>query len=188
MASVIEGPQVVAERFGGDDEPLFEIIDGQRVELPPMSVLASFVASLLVGELNAFAKSKALGRAVMEILFKLPSLNGNRRPDVGFVSFGRWPKDRSMPAEGNAWDVVPNLAVEVVSPSDFAEELLEKVTEYFQAGVELVWVIYPRLRVVHVYESASRIRVLTESDELDGGSVLSGLRLPLSSLFGQKGS
>jgi Uma2 family endonuclease len=188
MASVVEESRISAEPLGGDDEPLFEIVDGQRVELPPMSVLASFISSLLVGELNGFAKSKPLGRAVMEILFNFPTLKRNRRPDVAFVSFERWAKDRPVPERGNAWDVVPNLAVEVVSPTDFAEELLEKLTEYFQAGVQLVWVIYPRLRIVQVYESVSRSRLLTESEELDGGAVLPGLRLPLTSLFGQQRS
>ena len=79
--------------------------------------------------------------------------------------------------------MVPDLAVEVVSPTDRAEAGLDKVREYFEAGVQLVWVIYPKLRVVHVFESFTRIRVLTRADDLDGGALLPGFRLPLATLF-----
>src|SRR5439155_15268931 len=103
-----------------------------------------------------------------------------------FVSFQRWAKDRSQPEQDNAWDVVPNLAAEVVSPNDIADDLMEKTIEYFQAGVQLVWVLYPRWQLVHVYESLSNIRVLARKDDLDGGAVLPGFRLPLSSLFQEK--
>ena len=49
-------------------------------------------------------------------------------------------------AEENAWDVVPNLVVETINPSDFVEDVLEKIDEYFRAGVELIWVIHPKLK------------------------------------------
>jgi Uma2 family endonuclease len=167
-----------------DDDALYEIINGQRVELPPMSAYAGIVASRLHGKLTEFASANPVGEPVIEVLFRLP-LNGdrNRRPDVAFVSYKRWPKGRPVPIDDNAWDVVPDLAIEVVSPNDLAEDLLEKVQEYFRAGVEMVWVVYPRLRLIQVYESLSRIRGLTRTDELDGGPVLPGFRLPLATLF-----
>ena len=68
-----------------------------------------------------------------------------------------------MSPDEDAWDVVPDLAVEVVSPTDIAQNLLGKVKEYFQAGVRLVWVVYPVQRCIHVYEAWTRIRVVTES-------------------------
>ncbi len=59
-----------------------------------------------------------------------------------------------------------------------------KVQEYFQAGVRLVWVVYPTQALVHVYESfTGPIRVLTRQDDLDGGAVLPGFRLPLKEIF-----
>ncbi len=60
---------------------------------------------------------------------------------------------------------------------------MEKIDEYFRAGVELVWVIYPVQRIVHVYESMKRIRVLLGTEEIDGGQVVPGFRLPLTALF-----
>lgn len=65
---------------------------------------------------------------------------------------------------------------EVVSPSDLAEELHDKLSEYFAAGVKIVWVIYPTYRLVYVYESLRSVHI-------DGGSILPGFRIPIASLF-----
>ena len=151
-----------------------------------MSAYSSIVGFLLGVELSVFGRAHTLGRAVTEVLFSLP-INGarNRRPDAAFVRFQRWAADRPIPLTGNAWDVVPNLAVEVVSPHDLVEELMAKIQEYFQAGVELVWVVYPQQRTVHVYQSLTSVHVRTATDELDGGTVLPGFRLTVASLFPQ---
>lgn len=167
-----------------EDGGRYEIINGQRVELPPMSAYAGILASLLVSKLNAFADEGDSGRAVVDMLFRLfPTDRRNRRPDAAFVSYQRWPKDRPYPRSENAWDVVPELAVEVVSPTDCAEDLVEKIEEYFRAGVQLAWVVYPRRSIVHVYEALTHVRGLTRADVLDGGAVLPGFRLPLMTLF-----
>jgi Uma2 family endonuclease len=166
------------------DDELYEIIDGQRVGLPPMGIRAAWIASLLVQHLGPFRRAQNLGRTVGEGLFRLPlPIDRNRRPDVAFVAYDRWAKGRPLPESDNAWDVLPNLAVEVISPTDLAEDVQEKVAEYLRAGVTLVWVVYPRTSQVHVYESPSSIRVLSRTDELDGGEVLPGFRLPLTELF-----
>ncbi len=120
------------------------------------------------------------------MLFRLPlqeDLYRNRRPDLAYVSLARWPADRAMPLKENAWDVVPDFAVEVMSPHDLAEESVRKIGEYFQAGVQLVWIVYPEQREVYVYESPAKIRVLTTADTLDGGTVLPELQLRADSLF-----
>jgi Uma2 family endonuclease len=169
------------------EEALYEIIDGQRVELPPMSVRSSLIAFELARKIANFAEERDLGRAVVEALFHLPlARDRSRRPDAAFVSYQRWAKGRAIPPdEDAAWEVVPELAVEVVSPSDRAEELMTKVTEYFEAGVSQVWVLYPRQQFVVVFESLTRIRGLTGAEELDGGEVLPGFRLALATLFPQ---
>jgi Uma2 family endonuclease len=167
-----------------DDEALYEIIDGQKVELPPMSIRASRVASRLHGWLNPFCRDHNLGEAVMEALFHLPlPQDRNWRPDLAFVSAQRLAQASAQPEDDNAWDVLPDLAVEVISPTELADDLMEKIEEFFQAGARLVWVIYPRRRLVHVYESLTQIRGLTQNDALDGGAVLPGFQLPLANLF-----
>ncbi len=149
-----------------------------------MGIRATWIASQLVLFLGIFSRSHNLGHALCEALFHLPlPVDRNRRPDAAFVTFERWAKGRPLPASDNAWDVLPNLCVEVVSPTDLAEEIQTKIAEYLRAGVTLVWVIYPQRQQVHVYENAATIRVLNRTDELDGGTVLAGFRLPLTELF-----
>jgi Uma2 family endonuclease len=181
--ALVTDPLPVLPPLSLRDEAFYEIIDGKRVELPPMSAYASRIASRLVNKVNDFAGAANLGEAVTEVLFHLQlPVDRNRRPDGALVSFQRWPKGRPMP-DDNAWDVVPNLAIEVISPSDGAEDLLEKIEEYFRSNVQLVWVVYPRRHIIHVYESLTNIRVLSRTDELDGASVLPAFRLPLKDLF-----
>jgi Uma2 family endonuclease len=166
-----------------NEETFYEEVDGQRVEMPPMSAFATLIAFELARRLSNFGEAQNLGRGIHETLLHLPLPKArNRRPDAAFVSFDRWPQQRPIPP-GNAWDVVPELAVEVVSPTDGVEELMDKITEYFQAGVQLVWVVFPDNRLIHVYESLTKIRVLTMTDELDGGTVLPGFRLAVSALL-----
>jgi Uma2 family endonuclease len=170
----------------GLDDELYEVVDGQRIEKPPMSAYSVRIGSRLFRKLGTFADDGGLGETVGEMLFRLPlpgEIHRNRRPDVAYVSFARWPSDRPMPPKENAWDVVPDLAVEVISPSDFAAASLHKVLEYFHAGVGLVWVVYPEERQVYVYDSPTQIRILTPNDTLDGGTVLPGFRLRLDRLF-----
>lgn len=78
----------------------------------------------------------------------------------------------------------PDLAVEVLSPSNTAGEMKQKVALYFGAGSRVVWIINPKRRTVAVYNSASEPRVLNEEDTLEGGGVLPGFELKLSELFG----
>jgi Uma2 family endonuclease len=167
-----------------EDEWPFEIVDGQRLELPPMSAYASVIAFRLASRLEESGRVKDIGQAVTEVLFQLPLQRERaRRPDAAFVSFERWAKGRPIPGKDNAWRVVPNLGIEVVSPHDYAEELLEKIEEYFLAGVQLVWVVFPRQQFVHVYESVTQIRVVNKAGVLDGGAVLPDFRLPLAEIF-----
>jgi len=165
------------------EEPLYEIVNGQRVDLPPMSAYATWLASCLHGQLWPYAREKGLGMSVAEMLFVLDAEhNLRRRPDVAFVSTARWPLDRALPETGD-WDVVPDLAVEVISPNDVFKDVLAKVREYFHYGVQVVWVIAPEERQVYVYDAPTHVCILTGQDELMGGEVVPGFRLPLGQLF-----
>ncbi len=166
-----------------DDERFYEVVDGTIVELAPMGANEGWLASELLGYLMSFARQHRLGRAVQEVLFNLsPAVQRKRRPDVAFVSYARWPRQRGVP-HAEAWDVVPNLAVEVVSPSNTWDEIVNKVAEYFRAGVECVWVIFASQEQVYVYDSPTRVRILTRADELTGEPVLLQFRLPVAALF-----
>ncbi len=174
-------PQVIPPI--GDDEPFYEVVGDVRVELPPMGAFESVLASELASAIHQFAKSLGLGIAVVETLFRLrsqPSLQ--RRPDAAYVSFERWAKGRRIP-RGNAWDVIPDIAVEVISPTNLAEEIPTKVREYFEAGVRRVWIIFTHESLVYQYDSPRSIRVLMRDDALEGGEILPGFRLPLVELL-----
>jgi Uma2 family endonuclease len=150
-----------------------------------MSAYATWLASRLHGRLWPYAEDKGLGTSVTEMLFVLDAEhNLRRRPDVAFVSTARWPLDRTLPETGD-WEVVPDLAVEVISPNDIFKDVLAKVREYFCYGVQVVWVVAPEERQVYVYDSPTHVRILTGQDELTGGEVVPGFRLPLGHLFQQ---
>jgi Uma2 family endonuclease len=166
-------------------DALYEIVDGRYEELPEMSTQAAVIASRLARRLGNFAEEKQLGEAVTEALFGLtPKSRRKHRPDVAFVSYKRWPKDKLLPTT-DPWPVVPELAVEVVSPNDLAEALHQKVKEYLEGGVGLVWLVYPQLGWVVAFESLHRMRNFTVTDELDAEPILPGFRLSLRDLFSQ---
>lgn len=164
------------------DEPLYEVLYGERKEQEPMGALQVTLANVLSHHMLTFALQNKLGLVVTEVLFILDEQqNLKRRPDVAFVSYPRWP-DKTVP-NAEAWNVVPDLAVEVISPSNLAEDVEAKIAQYFEAGVRLVWVLYPETGHLHVYDSARKSRILEASEEVDGGDVLAGFRLRIQDLF-----
>ncbi len=165
------------------DDILYEVVNGQRVELTPMGHYETRIASILDQWMGPYARTQDLGRVLVETLFRIdPARAVDRRPDLAFVSFRRWAKDRRLP-RSNAAPVVPDLAVEVISPTDLAAAVLAKVEEYFRAGVEQVWLIWPDAQQVYVYTALNQISVRTRTDDLDGGALLPGFRLPIATLF-----
>ena len=170
------------DHVSADDVERYEVIDGVRVEREPMGAFETVLASWLCHLLNSFAAGKKLCLAVSEVLFVLNAQrNLRRRPDVAFVSYARWPTP--VMARESAWNVVPDLAVEVVSPSNLAEEIDRKMTDYFHAGVRLVWVFYPDSGRVYVYQSPTQVSIVERTGTLDGGEVLPGLQLPMAQLY-----
>ena len=166
-----------------DEDILYEVVDGKLMELGPMGAHEAWLATVLAGYLTNFARQHQLGRVVQELLFDFTAMvQRKRRPDVAFVSYERWPRQRPVP-HAESWGVVPNLVVEVVSPSDKGNDILDKIAEYFRLGVECVWVIFISQAQVYVYESPTQVRILTRADELYGEPVLPHFRLPLATLF-----
>ncbi len=114
----------------------FEIVRGRRVKVPPPAVLAALTTTHVAIRIGNYAKAHALGEAVAHALFRLRRVDELcRRPDAAFVSFERWPRHRPMSLVDEAWDVVPDLAVEVVTPDERAGDLMEKTADYLAHGV-----------------------------------------------------
>ena len=166
---------------------LYEVIGEQIVEKPPMGVFESGLAGLLFEFLGPFARANRIGQVFPETLFDLrPAVGRSRRPDLALVSGRKWPVNR-RPPEGESWPLIPDLAIEVVSPSNQAAAVLEKVREYLLAGVQLVWVIYPSAREIHVFDARKPgvVGRLQGSQVLTGDPVVPGFELPLDTLFGE---
>jgi Uma2 family endonuclease len=164
------------------DDLLYEVVDGQIVE-KRMGARESEIATILGAFLFQFARANRLGRALVEFMFRLDiEKDLNRRPDVAFVSSARWPFHRRIP-KVSVWDMVPDLTIEVISESNSAYEVQKKPHEYFDARVSSVWVIYPDEAEVYVYSAPKQVQVLGLNQELDGGDLIPGFRLPVATLF-----
>ena len=183
MAMALPEQLELPVNLGEPDGP-YEVIDGCFTE-KTMGAYECWLAAVIHGMLNRYVEDHPRGRALIEMIFDFrPTVDRERRPDVAFLSFERWGRDRRIPRT-RSWAVVPDLAVEVVSPTNTADEIAEKLDEYFQVGALRVWVVYPRQSKVYDYTSPTEVRVLVLGDELHGGDLLPGFRLPLTSLFEQ---
>lgn len=159
-----------------------ELVDETLVEKPMgmrESLLAIWIGHLLQNHVHLRNLGLITGAdGTYEVLLGLVRL-----PDVAFVSWDRLP-GRRVPDEPIP-NVVPDLAIEVLSPSNTAKEMARKRGEYFRAGVRRVWEIDPRTRTARVYTSETAVTDLTSTDTLDGGPVLPGFSLPLAQVFAE---
>jgi Uma2 family endonuclease len=163
-------------RAAPEDGQKHELVDGAIV-VSPAGTRHGLVSVRLSARLGAFVEARKLGYVVDSSTgFRLPGGNV-RLPDVAFISRGRFPDER-VPEDFS--DVPPDLAVEVLSPSDRPRFVLDKVGEYLQAGVRLVWVVDPKRRRAAVYRSATDVREISAEGVLDGEDVLPGFTCPLA--------
>jgi Uma2 family endonuclease len=164
------------------DNDLYEVIAGETLAVAPSSYDHSRFGLRLGGRLEVFATDNDLGEVVgsdIGILFReTPRLMLG--PDAAFVAKDRLPPD---------WDrskflrVVPDLVVEVISPTDTQREVAANVAIYLELGVQLVWLADPEAKTVTVYRAGREPRILTAADTLDGEDVVPGFRLPVSLVF-----
>jgi Uma2 family endonuclease len=168
------------ERLPDDDGWQLELVRGQVVREPPAGFNHSGIGVRIATLLDQFVRANNLGRVVGAdagfVLFVEPPTV--RVPDVAFVRKERLAFDGERFAPH-----APDLAVEVISPSNTMSEIHVKVLDYLDAGTRLVWVIDPGPRTVLVYRSRDEIRLVSEEGEIDGGDVLPGFRLKVSELF-----
>jgi Uma2 family endonuclease len=161
------------------EDRLCELVDGVLVE-KTVGYDESCLTIALAALIQNFVKAHKLGRVSgpdgMMRLF--PGLV--RIPDVAFASWGRFSEprgSRKLP------DLVPDLAVEVLSEGNTPKEMSRKLDDYFGAGVRLVWFVDPRKRTVEVFTGRKSSKLLGEQETLTGGKVLPGFSLPLKDLF-----
>lgn len=167
-------------RLRDTEKRLYELVDGTLVEKArgwPESLLAGILLHWLHGYLDSNPLGVATGADGLTRLFG----DTVRGPDVSFVSWQRLPHGQ-IPTDPIP-DLVPNFAIEVLSPSNTYAEMSRKRREYFQAGVELLWMVDHRSRTITVFRSALDVTVCSEDQVIDGGNVLPGWQVNIAELF-----
>ena len=155
---------------------LLELINGEIIEKVPTEEHGIVVGNILA-PLRAFARQHKLGRVTTEARHHRPGDSRNvRLPDVSFR------RPTSPVVRQGAVAGMPDLAVEIKSPSQSADEMQEKAAYYLANGSYLVWLVYPARHSVEVHH-AGQVETLTEADMLDGGDLLPGFTLPVSEIF-----
>jgi Uma2 family endonuclease len=160
----------------------FELVDGEVIEEPGSSMRHAAIVALIFSTLRAFVLQAGLGQVFPDGLAYLLLTDPDtvRIPDVSFIPSDRLPA--SGPTEGYS-TILPALAVEVVSPGNSALELRRRTRDYLEAGVSIVWVVWPEDRSISVYRGSMTPLELTADDALDGGDVLPGFSVTVAELL-----
>ena len=162
----------------------YTLIDGELFVTMSPGQLHAEIAPLIAHYLLSFVLERALGRVTVEAGYHPP---GNRRtlllPDVAFEGLPR----AAQPARLGFVPYMPDLAVEIISPSQDWEDMRAKAEIYLRHGTSLVWLIYPKEQSAEMWTSANDSSPQSETvdvdGELNGGAALPGFSLPLRHLF-----
>jgi len=140
------------------------------------------ISSNVTSQIDQFIRSRKIGKIFGGTPGFIVSRNPDtvRAPDVAFISQARL-EETGIPEK--YFPGVPDLAVEVVSPSDTVYGVDSKAREWLASGCRTVWVVQPRRRTVTVYKSTEDIQVLTSNGSIEGGAVLPGFSCPVEAFF-----
>ncbi len=163
------------------DENHYELIRGELMMMGPAGPRHGKFASRLDRAIGNHVEAHDLGEVyTAEPGFQLEADPLTiRAPDVAFVQRSRIPEGE--PA--GFWPLAPDLVVEIISPSETARDIHEKLDDYLRAGTCLIWLVYPDNNTVMEYRAPEQARVLTINENLEGEDVLPGFRYPLKQLF-----
>jgi Uma2 family endonuclease len=165
-----------------DDGLRHELVRGELTMMTPAGGLHGDIAGAVFLALAAHVKAKKLGKVLAAETGFIISRDPDtvRAPDAAFIA------KEHVPAGGLPDGFIPfapDIAVEVLSPSDTLLDVEEKIGQWLQAGTTLVWVVNPRGRTVTVHRTGRDPRVLRENDLLGGEDVCPGFSVKVSELF-----
>ena len=162
-----------------------ELVNGELIEMTPAGGIHGKITGKVALRLISYVEQRGTGEVVVGDVGFVLGLSQDpervRAPDVAFVSTGRLPEG-GLPQ--GFLHGAPDLAVEVLSPHDYALDVQQKVRDYLDAGARLVWVIAPGARTVTVYRADGTAALLRETDHLDGEDLLPGLTIPVAEVLG----
>ena len=168
---------ITLEEFLTNDYESYEYFNGELVPMSTPTMEHGVISANIVTLLNNYVRQHQLGRIyTAETTFQIGE--SGRKPDVAFVSQVRIPENIRQ-----ASPIPPDLAVEVVSPSDKFYDVQEKALEYLDAGTRMVWVIEPIAKTVTIYCSPNDIKTLTVNDTLTGEDVVEGFQCAVAEIF-----
>ena len=169
------------ELYAHKDFPKYELVKGELIEMAPPGGIHGGIAANLVAALHPYVRQNNLGQIMVETGYNLErDPDTVRAPDVSFIRAER------VSPEGLPRGFVtgaPDLAVEVVSPSDTAAEVEAKVHDYLRSGTQRVWVVYSSTRRIVTYSVDGSVRWYHEGDSLQDEELLPGFSLPLREIF-----
>ena len=169
--------KMTLEEFLESDLEGYEYIKGELIPMPAASAEHGIISATVFLYLGLYVRENKLGEVVTpDTGFQV----GERvlKPDIAFISSAQLPDDLSK-----AFPVPPDLAVEVVSPSDVFRRVIEKAFAYLDAGTQMVWIVEPTSQTVRVYRSETPIKVLGINDTLTGEDVVEGFSCQVAQLF-----
>lgn len=168
-----------------DDGQRYELVEGRLIRMPAAGgYSATQLAVRLILALGNFLVDHPVGSITApDGTYELGPRTG-LVPDVGFIRADRVPAP-SSPAHEKAIAGAPDLAIEMVSPTQYRPEMAAKARHYLAAGTSLVWVVWPRRKQVDVWRpgDVKPSATLKVGDQLDGEDVISGFRYPAAHLF-----
>lgn len=166
-----------------DDGYRYEVVEGVLVRMAGSGDLASNIAGIIFGALFAYVRPRRLGRVTpADGVYRFRGAETGLLPDVGFYGAAFFPLvvDRDKPIP-----FAPELAVEVASPQQTADDMAAKARRYLEGGTRLVWVVWPHARTIDVWRmgDARPSSTVGVGDTLDGEDVVRGFSHPVSDVF-----
>ncbi|MDZ4670129.1 MAG: Uma2 family endonuclease [Phototrophicales bacterium] len=159
----------------------YELIQGSVIEMPAPSPVHAYIGGIIYATILHYLRQHPLGFAFPDSVSYILLDDTEVIPDVSFISYQH---QKTLPEK---FTIPPDLAVEVVSPSNRPRQMLNKIELYLKSGTQLVWVIYPDEKVADVYRMDEDGRLisqkLTSKDSFSGEDVLPEFALPLKDIF-----
>jgi Uma2 family endonuclease len=157
----------------------YELVDGEIIA-SPTGMYHSEVSVRVAYLLQRFLEDAPIGKVyTSDVGIRLPGGNV-RSPDACFVRLEKLPGGRSPKTYG---ELIPDLVVEVLSPSDRARQVADKIGEYLQWGVPLVWLVDPEKKTVTVFRSLTEVVKLAAEDVITAEPMLPGFSCLIARFF-----
>lgn len=166
-----------------EDYKFAELINGELVVAGGSGGQSTVIGGFMLRKIGNFVDDHKLGYVTGADGHYVFSVENNVAviPDVAFVSKDNMPQ----PVPAKFLHIIPNLVIEVISPTDRANDIRKKIEIYLDYGTELIWIIYPQSKRIDVYRQSDKTHTETLSidDKLSGETVLSGFELSVKDIF-----